>query len=61
MSLRKYKIHTISHVAKAMDLYLASAEDLETIDCFFDFHDTKESPMKMLYPVTDLLVLGHEA
>ena len=44
-----------------MDLYLASTEDLETVDCFFDFHDTKESPMKMLYPVTDLLVLGHEA
>ena len=61
MSLRKYKIHTISHVATAMALYSASAEDLETVNCFLDFQDTKESPMKMLYPVTDFLVSEHEA
>ena len=61
MSLRKYKIHTISHVTTAMNLYSASIEDLVKVDCFLDFQDTKESPMKMLFPVTDLLVSGHEA
>ena len=44
-----------------MDLYLASAKDLETVDCFLDFPDTKESPRKMVYPVTDLLVSRHAA
>ena len=48
ISQRKNKIHTISHVATTMDLYLASAEDLDIVDYFFDFQDTKESPMKML-------------
>ena len=61
MSLRKYKINTISHVATAMALYSASAEDLETMDCFLDFQDTKELPMKMSYPVTDFLMSRHEA
>ena len=31
ISLRKYKIHTISHVATTMDLYSVSAKDLDTV------------------------------
>ena len=53
-------IYTISQVATAINLYSAFVEDLEIMDCFFDFQDTKESPMKMLYPVIDLLVSGYE-
>ena len=45
----------------AMALYSASADDLETVDCFFYFHETRESPMNIQYLVTDLLVYGHEA
>ena len=44
-----------------MDLYYASAKDLETVCCFLDFHETNESPRKTQSPVTDLLVLGHDA
>ena len=44
-----------------MALYFASADDLETVDYFFDFKETNESPMNIQYPVIDLLVSGHEA
>lgn len=43
-----------------MDLYFASSKDLETIDCVLDFQKTSESPIKMLQPVIDLRVFGHE-
>jgi hypothetical protein len=39
-----------------MALYSASAEDLDTVVCFFDFQEIKELSRKMQYPVTDLLV-----
>ena len=44
-----------------MALYSASAEDLDTIACFFDFQEINESPRKMQYPVIDLLVSRHDA
>jgi len=44
-----------------MALYSTLAEDQETLDCFLDFQETKESPMKIQYPVTDLLVSRHDA
>ena len=44
----------------AIALYFTSADDLETVDYFFDFQETNESPMNIQYPVTDLLVSGHE-
>ena len=31
------------------------------IMCFFDFHEIRESPKKMEYPVTDFRVAGHVA
>ena len=58
--LNKLRIQTISQVEIVIVLYSASAEDLEIVDCFFDFHETSESPMNIQYPVTDLLVSGHE-
>ena len=51
----------ISQTATAIDLYSDSAEDRETVCCFFDFHEIKDSPRKTQKPVTDLLVSGHEA
>jgi hypothetical protein len=37
-------------VAEAKALYSASAEEHETVGCFFDFHETKDLPMKKQYP-----------
>ena len=54
-------IHTTSHVAAAIALYSAFVKDLEMVDCFLDFQETKDSPIKMQYPIIDLLVSGHEA
>ena len=51
----------ISQTATAIDLYSDFAEDLETICCFFDFHEIKDSPRNMQKQVIDLLMLGHEA
>ena len=51
----------ISQTATAIDLFSDFAEDRETVCCFFDFHEIKDSPRKTQNPVTDLLVLGHEA
>ena len=50
-----------SQVALAMDLYFASADDLETVCCFFNFHDTRESPMKKQYPLMDFMLSGQDA
>ena len=36
----------MSYVAIAMDLYSAFVEDLETVGCFLDFQDTKESQIR---------------
>ena len=44
-----------------MALYSASTEDLETIDCFLDFHEIKESPKKMQKPMVDLRVSIQDA
>ena len=44
-----------------MALYSASAEDLENIDCFLDFHEIRESPKKMQKLVVDLLVSIQDA
>ena len=60
-SLNKVSIHINSHVAFAMALYSASTEDLEIVCYFFDFQETKESPMKTRITVIDLLVFGHAA
>lgn len=38
--------------------YSASPNDLEMVDCFLAFHETKESPKKMQKPVVDFLELG---
>ena len=51
----------ISETADAILLYSASTELLETVCCFFDFQETKDSPNLMTYPVIDLLVLGQAA
>ncbi|KAJ0600924.1 hypothetical protein HanRHA438_Chr03g0124281 [Helianthus annuus] len=41
-----------------MTRYSASAEDRETIDCFFDFQDIGAPPKRSKYPVRDLRVKG---
>lgn len=42
-----------------MDLYSASAEDKETVACFFDFHEIGLPPRVTKYPLIDLLEEGH--
>jgi hypothetical protein len=39
-----------------MARYSASADDLETLACFLDFHEMSEFPRNIQYPITDLLV-----
>lgn len=36
-----------------MDLYSASAEDLDTVCCFFDFQDKREFPRSTQKPEID--------
>ena len=60
-SFNKARIQVISYVVTAMALYFASAEDLETIDCFLDFHEIRESPKKMQKLVANLLVSIEDA
>ena len=51
----------ISQGVTAIALYSASADDLETVDCFFALQEINESPKKTQYPVIDFLVSGQEA
>lgn len=60
-SQRRKSNQTISHTTTAIELYSASANDLETIFCFLDFHETKESPKKIQKPIINLLVSGPDA
>ncbi|MCH89133.1 hypothetical protein A2U01_0010026, partial [Trifolium medium] len=55
-SFSKNKSQISSHVALDKALYSASEDDLETVVCFFSFHDTRDEPMKKQYPVVDFLV-----
>lgn len=58
-STNNWDILIKSLVTDAKALYATNVEDLEVVDCFFDFHDTKESPRKMQNPETDILVSKH--
>jgi hypothetical protein len=44
-----------------MDLYSDSAEERETVCCFLDFQEMRESPIKTQQPVMDLRVSKHPA
>jgi hypothetical protein len=44
-----------------MELYSASAEDQETVFCFFDFQEISDSPKKTQNPVMDRRVSRHPA
>jgi hypothetical protein len=44
-----------------MGRYSASAEDRDTMLCFFDFHEMRDFPSRTQYPVTEQRVSGHEA
>ncbi|GJW11896.1 hypothetical protein Tco_1577723 [Tanacetum coccineum] len=54
-SLRRELSQVISQEQSARALYLASMEDLDITDCFFDCHEIKLLPRKIPNPVTDLL------
>ncbi|MED6110691.1 hypothetical protein PIB30_045201 [Stylosanthes scabra] len=62
-STPKPNINPLSQVSSAVEAAIArysdSAEERDTVSCFLDLQDINESPMKMQYPVTLLLVLGH--
>ena len=49
---KKVHNHTSSLVATAMDLYSASANDLETVACFLVFHEISDPPRQTKYLVT---------
>ena len=57
-SFNRFTNYISSHVALAIDLHSASVEDLAIVFCFFDFQETKESPIKTQKLVVDLLVSG---
>jgi hypothetical protein len=48
-------------VAEDNALYSASEDDLDTVTCFFAFHETSDDPKKKQYPDVDLLVSKHPA
>ena len=60
-SFNKACNQVISQTVIAMALHSTSVEDLDTMDYFLDFHDTRESPKNMQYPVVDLLVSMQDA
>jgi hypothetical protein len=55
-SFIRYSNQINSQVAVDNALYSASEDDLETVTCFFAFHETREEPKKKQYPEVDLLV-----
>lgn len=61
MSLSNPNIQTNSATVVAILLCSDSAELLEMVLYFFDFHDISKSPYIMKKPVTDFLVKGHDA
>lgn len=48
--------HMIFEPAKLILLFSTSADDLETMTCFFTFQETNESPNLTQYPIIDLLL-----
>ncbi|GKF72679.1 hypothetical protein Tco_0208793, partial [Tanacetum coccineum] len=52
-SLKRHLIQETSQVASPKALYSASVELLETTVCFFDFHEIKQDPKKIQYPVSE--------
>jgi hypothetical protein len=51
----------ISQQVEAIALYSASAEERDTIVCFFVFQDIGELPRSMQYPVIERRVSLHRA
>lgn len=60
-SLTKRVNHASSEHTLSMDQYSTSADDKETVACFLDFHEMGDRPNRIKKPLTDLLVIGHEA
>jgi hypothetical protein len=50
-----------SHEQEAMERYSASADERETVCCFFDFHEMREAPRKTQKPVVERRVSKHPA
>lgn len=55
-SFSRYINHMISQLVWAKAQYSASTDERETVACFFDFQLTKEFPLNIQNPITDLLV-----
>lgn len=60
-SSNKEDNQTTSNVAFAIDLYSASADDLDTVCCFLDFQENNESPKNTQKPETENRVSGQVA
>ena len=50
--------HLISHVTATIERYSVSAEDLDTMTCFFVFQEIRECLRKTNHPVIERLVSG---
>ncbi|KAJ0859067.1 hypothetical protein HanRHA438_Chr13g0608231 [Helianthus annuus] len=60
-SCNTFTSHITSHKAAHIDLYSASAEDLDTTLCFLLFQEIKDFPRNIQNPVIDLLLSIHFA
>lgn len=61
MSLKRAESQVISHDARALDRYSASAVERATTDCFFIFHEMGDAPRRTQNPVVDHLDMGQVA
>lgn len=52
----KHVSYYSSQTVEARVRYSAFAEDLETVDCFFDSYEIRESPRNIQKPVVESLV-----
>lgn len=60
-SARSRTIQASSLEVYAIDLYLASAEDVNTAVCFFVFQEINAVPKRMQLPLTERRVKGQDA
>lgn len=60
-SERRVRSKTVSRVVDVIERYSVSAEEQETVGCFLDFQETKESPRKTQYLFIDRWLSGQEA
>jgi hypothetical protein len=59
VGLKQRKCQRSSQVTKAIDLYSASIDDMETVCCFFHFQEINESPKKSVLHIDQGITHWH--